>query len=60
MSQAVEWAYLHTSINRVCLLSPGAPSYNMYSGFPARGEDFVKWVKFYGQKKNNSQTSPEI
>ncbi len=47
MKDAVSFAFKHTQSGNICLLSPGFASYNMYSGFPARGDDFQKCVKEY-------------
>lgn len=45
MKEAVQQSYALTAKGMTCLLSPGAPSYNMFSGFPDRGDQFKKWVK---------------
>ncbi|MFS8160157.1 MAG: UDP-N-acetylmuramoyl-L-alanine--D-glutamate ligase [Candidatus Roizmanbacteria bacterium] len=45
MKDAVKQSYALTANDSTCLLSPGAPSYNMFSGFPDRGDQFKKWVK---------------
>ncbi|KXK12291.1 MAG: UDP-N-acetylmuramoylalanine--D-glutamate ligase [Microgenomates bacterium OLB23] len=55
MHAAVAYAFAHASQGSVCLLSPGAPSYLMYTGFPARGTSFMNEVKLYAQK-NTAQT----
>lgn len=47
MVDAVIFAFENTLPGNVCLLSPGFASYNMYSGFPERGDDFQKCVKEY-------------
>lgn len=45
MKQAVEKAKKYTSENGLILLSPAAPSYNMYRNFKERGEDFQRLVR---------------
>lgn len=47
MRDAVIFSFEHTKPGNICLLSPGFASYNMYSGFPARGDDFQKCVQEY-------------
>ena len=44
MEQAVTKAKSVTPAGGLVLLSPAAPSYNMYKNFEARGDDFKKWV----------------
>ena len=44
MSEAVALAKTYTKENGVVLLSPGAPSYNLYKNFEERGQDFEKNV----------------
>ncbi len=40
MEAAVKWAYEYTPKGTICLLSPGAPSYNLFKNFEERGEAF--------------------
>ncbi|MGD8395876.1 MAG: hypothetical protein PVF43_10405, partial [Candidatus Eiseniibacteriota bacterium] len=51
MQSAVSVARRITPVGGVCLLSPGAASYNRYAGFEARGRDFRQCL-------SESQTSP--
>lgn len=45
MEEAVQFAYAHTQEGKSCLLSPAAPSYNLYKNFEARGEAFKAAVR---------------
>ena len=49
MEEAVRIAYQTTAEGHSCLLSPAAASYNMYSGFEARGDDFCRLVAEYAK-----------
>ena len=49
MEEAVRIAYQATAEGHSCLLSPAAASYNMYSGFEARGDDYCRLVKEYAK-----------
>lgn len=42
MAEAVQLAKTYTKKNGIVLLSPGAPSYNLYKNFEERGHDFEK------------------
>ena len=44
MEQAVKKAKIITPTGGIVLLSPAAPSYNMYQNFEERGNDFKKWA----------------
>jgi UDP-N-acetylmuramoylalanine--D-glutamate ligase len=44
MDEAVAFARKHTRQGRVCLLSNGSPSYNLFENYPARGEAFGRAV----------------
>jgi len=54
MEAAVEYAFMHTPYGSTCLLSPGAPSYLMFKGFPFRGEAFIQAIKKYAQENSES------
>lgn len=45
MAEAVALAHQLTPKSGVVLMSPGAPSYNLYKNFEERGEDFMHLVK---------------
>jgi len=45
MCQAVALAKKHTPKGKVCLLSPGAASFNLFKDYQDRGEQFKYWVK---------------
>ena len=49
MEHAVKTAYRKTD-DGDCLLSPASSSFNMFSSYKDRGEQFKKYVKKYGQK----------
>lgn len=44
MAEAVQFAYTHTEKGKSCLLSPAAPSYNLFKNFEERGALFSKQV----------------
>ncbi len=48
MEEAVQFAYAHTQEGKSCLLSPAAPSYNLFTNFEARGTAFSDAVHKYG------------
>jgi UDP-N-acetylmuramoylalanine--D-glutamate ligase len=48
MDEAVQFAYTHTLEGKACLLSPAAPSYNLFTNFEERGNAFSDAVKKYG------------
>lgn len=45
LQEAVNAAVQLTPKDATCLLSPGAPSYNLFTGFEARGEEFRRCIK---------------
>lgn len=45
MQDAVKNAYLYTSKNHACVLSPAAASYNTYKNFEERGKDYKRCIK---------------
>ena len=44
IDEAVAWAAKHTAAGKTCLLSSGAPSYNLFQNFGERGDAFQKAV----------------
>jgi UDP-N-acetylmuramoylalanine--D-glutamate ligase len=55
MRKAVALAREHATTGSVVLLSPAAPSYNAYTNFEQRGEDFAALARASGP---NSPTNP--
>jgi len=53
MKKAVQYAYQKTSKEKICLLSPGAPSQNIFKNYQERGDLFEKFVNMYGSKKSS-------
>lgn len=50
MQEAVKIAYQKTPKQGICLLSPGAASFNLFENYKARGNLFKKWIKHYGSR----------
>lgn len=50
MEEAVEAAYRFTEEGKTCLLSPAAPSYNVYRNFEHKGNHYKEVVKELGTK----------
>lgn len=49
MEEAVSAAYKYTSEGKTCLLSPAAPSYNVYRNFEHKGNHYKEVVKKLGE-----------
>ncbi len=50
MEEAVRKSFEITSKKGVCLLSPASSSFNMFSSYKDRGEQFKKYIKKYGER----------
>jgi len=50
MREAVKICYEKTPERGVCLLSPASASFNLFKDYQDRGNQFKKWVKFYGSR----------
>lgn len=50
MQEAVETAFKFTAKGKTCLLSPAAPSYNVYKNFEHKGNHYKETVKALGEK----------
>ncbi len=53
MTEAVRFAAAHTKAGRVCLLSSGAPSYNLFKDFGERGAMFQAAVRRVSNSTSN-------
>ncbi|MBT5016880.1 UDP-N-acetylmuramoyl-L-alanine--D-glutamate ligase [Candidatus Peregrinibacteria bacterium] len=49
MEDTVKWAHEKAEHGTCCVLSPGAPSYNLYKNFEERGEAFKSLLKLLGR-----------
>ena len=49
LEQAIDAAYKYTLPDKICLLSPAAPSYDQFKNFEDRGDKFKTFVKIKGK-----------
>lgn len=50
LDDAVDIAFNKTSKEKICLLSPSAPSYNKYKNYEDKGNHYIKCIKDYKKK----------
>lgn len=50
LEAAVKLAYKVTEKNKICLLSPAAPSYNKYKNYEEKGNYYIEYIKMYAEK----------
>ncbi len=51
LEAAVQFAYRHTTAGSICLLSMASPSYSLWKNFAEKGNEFQKFVKYFGKTK---------
>lgn len=49
LEEAVEKAYEITTLDKICLLSPAASSYNVYKNFEEKGRHYKELIKKYSE-----------
>lgn len=57
MEEAVRFMFEHTPAGTVCLLSTASPSYSVWKNFEEKGDDFQKWVEYYGRTTDQKETT---
>lgn len=50
MDEAVRFAFSHTEKDKICLLSPGAPSYSLWKNWHEKGLQYMAAIKKYANK----------
>ena len=55
LAEAVRLAYAHTEAGKICLLSPAAPSYNVYKSFEEKGRHYKSLVRQYGESTEQTK-----
>lgn len=52
MESAIDIAYQVTPQGKICLLSPGAASFNLFKDYKERGESFIYHIKTHAKEKD--------